>query len=251
MRMPRTRVTDDRSDNGAAAENIGSHTLMAKDSVRKEPLRVEAVNLATVAATYVGRTMAAQLAAGPPAQPGGVDWAEALRAFVGHPEQAASGGATAWWRPAMTSVDPGDQIPHASQPLAAGPFATRAAEPNRRPLETKYEALSPVVQDQYRSAVNEAFVLDTALTGGLLGGLSGLISGLVYGAIDGTPERSVGAGALGLVAGGAAGFLGSLIFTGIGTAIDDSGGAVTGAVTSWAAAPVGAWFIGKGIAEAL
>jgi hypothetical protein len=53
------------------------------------------------------------------------------------------------------------------------------------------------------------------------------------------------------VAGGAAGFLGSLLLTGIGTTIDERGGAVTGAVTSWAGAPVGAWFIGKGIAEAL
>ena len=50
-------IADDRTDNGAASDAIGSHTLMAKDSVRKEPLRVETVNLATVAATFVGRSM--------------------------------------------------------------------------------------------------------------------------------------------------------------------------------------------------
>ena len=164
---------------------------------------------------------------------------------------AATGGATPWWQPALTSIEPADQVGHPQQPAAAGPFATRAAEPHRRPLEMKYEALTADVHEQYRAAVNDAFVLDNALTGALLGGLSGLISGLVYGAVDGTPERSVGAGALGLVAGGAAGFLGSLLLTGLGTAIDEGGGAVTGAVTSWAAAPVGAWFIGKGIAGAV
>ena len=56
------KIVDDRSDNLAPSENIGSHTLMSKDSVRKEPLRVEAVNLATVAATFVARTMATRQA---------------------------------------------------------------------------------------------------------------------------------------------------------------------------------------------
>jgi hypothetical protein len=243
-------VADDRSDNGAASDAIGSHTLMAKDSVRKEPLRVEAVNLATVAATFVGRSMTERSAATPDDAAAGVDWAAVLRSFVGHPAQA-TGAPSPWWEAALESVDPALQAGHDVPTLARAAFDARAAEPHRRALEQLYEALSADAQDTYRTAVDRAFVLDSAQSAGMLGGLAGLVSGLVNGASAGDAGRAVGAGGLGLLAGGAAGLVGSLLVIGLATEADASAGAVTGAVTSWAASPVGAWFIGQAIADAL
>ena len=243
-------VADDRTDNGTASDAIGSHTLMAKDSVRKEPLRVETVNLATVAATFVSRSMTERAAVTPDDAAAGVDWAAVLRSFVGHPAQAP-GAPSPWWEAALSSIDPALQARHDVPTLARAAFDARATEPHRRALEQRYEALSAGTQDAYRTAVDSAFVLDSALSAGMLGGLAGLVSGLANGASGGDAGRSVGAGGLGLLAGGAAGLVGSLLVIGLATEADASAGAVTGAAISWAASPVGAWFMGQAIADAI
>jgi hypothetical protein len=193
--------------------------------------------------------MAERQAAGAPTTPGGTDWAALLRAFAGHPDQVP--GPTPWWQPALTSTAAADQIAPTVPTVAGDALATRAAEPHRRALEQRYEALSAGAEAAYRHKVNSAFVLDSTLTAGMLGGLSGLISGLVYGAEAGPAGKAVGAGALGLVSGAAAAMLGSLLITGVATAIDDHAGSTTGAIVSWAGSPVGAWFLGEVIADHL
>jgi hypothetical protein len=243
------RIQDDRSDNLAAAENIGSHTLIAKDSIRKEPLRVETVNLAKLTATYLARRMVERMPAETPAPDGGVDWADAVRHFVGHPSQAASDATGPWWAPAMTSIEPRPPELHEVRTLDAAAFDARAAEPHRRALEQRYEELSAVAQRDYRSAVNSDFLLDNALTGALLGGILGATSGAIN--APGPAGLKVGAGALGLVVGGAAGMGVSPVLTGIGTAASDSAGSVVGATVSWFAAPVVAWLLMAAIAPEL
>jgi hypothetical protein len=244
------RIEDDRSDNLAPAENIGSHSLMAKDSIRKEPLRVETVNLATLTATYLARRMVERMPATTPTADGGLDWADAVRHFVGHPSQAASDATGPWWAPAMASIDPRPAELHDVRTLDATAFDARAAEPHRRPLEQRYEELSVVVQREYRSAVNGDFVLDSALTGAVLGAILGTISGFAN-APAGSAGRTVGAGALGLIVGGAIGLGVSALLTGIGTAASDSAGSVVGATVGWIADPVLAWLLMAFIAPEL
>ncbi|MCA9311267.1 MAG: hypothetical protein KDA21_08685 [Phycisphaerales bacterium] len=70
LNFDRAGMKGDRDDevwngtnNKASAEIIGSHSLMAKDSPHKEPLREPAVNIATRVSCFVARTMAAQVVA--------------------------------------------------------------------------------------------------------------------------------------------------------------------------------------------
>jgi hypothetical protein len=75
------------SDNTNTAENIGSHTLMAKDSVRKLPLREETDTFARFAVATALSALARQVAA--PGQVNRcVDWGELLRRLLCHPAQA-------------------------------------------------------------------------------------------------------------------------------------------------------------------
>jgi len=75
------------SDNGNSSENIGSHTLMAKDSLLKLPLRDEADAFARFAVKVVMTTFARQLAR-PTRTQQFVDWGEFLRRLMCHPTQA-------------------------------------------------------------------------------------------------------------------------------------------------------------------
>lgn len=96
------REAEDASDNGASAENIGSHTLMSKDSPRKPPLRQQAINLATWVASYIASVLARRLnqpgvcapRLHPATEPtagctidrlGAVDWLHLLQHFLCHP----------------------------------------------------------------------------------------------------------------------------------------------------------------------
>jgi hypothetical protein len=80
------------SDNLDSAESISTHSLMSKDSVRKEPLRKETDALARYAVgislqTLLSRT---QLQKSSPY----VDWADFLRRLLCHPVQAPGNWAT-------------------------------------------------------------------------------------------------------------------------------------------------------------
>ena len=85
----------------------------------------------------------------------------------------------------------------------------------------------------------------------MLGGLVGLVSGFANGDVLHTPDKGFGAAGLGLVTGGVAGLLGTMLTTAVASEIDDSAGAVTGAVTGWAGSLVAGWFLAALIADHL
>jgi hypothetical protein len=83
----KVRVLDVRTDNGASAETVGSHTLMAKDSEAKQPLRGDAVTLATYAASFVADLMATTVGGGRR----NVDWLKVLRHLIRYPSRSGGG----------------------------------------------------------------------------------------------------------------------------------------------------------------
>ena len=106
------------TDNGASAENIGTHTLMSKDATSKEPLRPEAVALAKHASATVARRLLTRVARPGPTNEG-VDWDAELRYFVRGPLRggweseilAALQGARRFDQPDVTSVRDQPQFP--------------------------------------------------------------------------------------------------------------------------------------------
>jgi hypothetical protein len=69
------------TDNGCSAENIGTHTLMSKDTTSKEPLRAEAVALAKHASASIAvRFLSSVIRPAPVSE--GEDWDAALQFFV-------------------------------------------------------------------------------------------------------------------------------------------------------------------------
>ena len=103
------RLADNATHNGASAENIGSHSLLAKDSPRKAPLYQQAMNLAIRTATYIAEVMVRQVerrktaaarfeeestrqqGSGKPtntlAEIPPVDWLHLLQHFLCHPDE--------------------------------------------------------------------------------------------------------------------------------------------------------------------
>jgi len=75
------------SNNSNSAENIGSHTLMAKDSVRKLPLRTQADAFARFAVGTTINILTEQFSL-PGRANKFVDWGEFLRRLMCHPGQA-------------------------------------------------------------------------------------------------------------------------------------------------------------------
>ena len=238
------RTGYNESDNGASAERVGTHSLLAKDSVRKQPLRKEAINLAGFTVSYMAGRMAAEKAAGG-GDGSGLDWAELLRHFVGHPEQAAGGPAAPWWKPVLDwDRAEGTRPPelHTVQRVAAGDVTTRAGEVARVDLEQWYNDLVAVAEARYRSAVTKDFVLDSLINGGLVGGVAG---GLAAGFSD---DKSVG-GVFAAIGVGL--FTGALLTgatAGIGAAIDDRAGAVVGMLVGVTGSAVASVFLGKELA---
>jgi hypothetical protein len=80
-------TVDNRYSNGASGEELWSHTLLAKDSPRKTPLRDEAVHLARFAAEHVV-TLAARLIDAGWSDDIVIDWPHVLRHFLCHPSEA-------------------------------------------------------------------------------------------------------------------------------------------------------------------
>jgi hypothetical protein len=244
------QIQDDRSDNEAPGENIGSHSLMAKDSVRKEPMRVQAVNLATSVATYVAQTMVGRMATASPPQPNDfVDWAELLRFFVTHPDQAAGGAGHEWWRPVLDAAAPIPPTGHTVVLKTAAEVGQRAGQPHLAALEQPYYDAAVFAEKEYKKAVDTAMVLDSAYTGLICGAITGLISGLVN-ARDGAGNRTLsalsGLAVGGLVAGGGAALLAL-----IGLAISRHAGVVTGSYLGIAGGTVAAYFVAALIAGAI
>jgi hypothetical protein len=223
-------VADDRSDNRAPGENIGSHSLMAKDSVRKEPVRAQAVNVATSVAEYVARTMVARRPSNDPAQPEDfVDWAELLRFFITHPQQAAGGAGQEWWRPVLDAAGPVAPEGHTVVLKPAAEVGQRAEEPHLAALELPYYDAALFGEERYRKTVDAAMVLDSGYTAGILGNVIGLVVGIVTasqepGANAGRVVLSAGAGLL--LGGALAGISGAFLAI-LGLLISRHAGVVT------------------------
>jgi hypothetical protein len=238
------------SFNGSTAERIGTHSLMSKDSVRKQPLRRQTMNTAGFTVSYVTKTLAAQRPGGAPV-PDGVDWAELLRHFLTHPDQARPTTATAWWHAARdwnrteagrpTEAHQVKPVPGAGPAERAAAVTARAAETGRGKLELLYNDLSEVGEKRFRSAVNTEWVVDSIILGGVVGGVAGLI-----GAHDG----SAGEVLLGGLCGGVTGALASGLLSGIGTLISEETGAVVGLLAGLTAAAIGGHVVGEKVQEA-
>jgi hypothetical protein len=78
-------ITFEGSFNTASAENIGTHSLMSKDSNEKEPFREEALALAKHASAGVATMLARRLTSRVPID-SGIDWREILRFFLRFPK---------------------------------------------------------------------------------------------------------------------------------------------------------------------
>jgi hypothetical protein len=78
-------ITDDRSQNGASTENVGTHSLLSKDSPSKQPFRADAVALAAHASAGVATTLVRRLENPVPVAQG-IDWDAVLRFYVRFPK---------------------------------------------------------------------------------------------------------------------------------------------------------------------
>ena len=77
-------ITIDRSANDSSSENVGTHSLLSKDSESKEPFRADAVVLAKHAAAGVAAVLARRLVGRVPLTQG-VDWDAVLTFFLRFP----------------------------------------------------------------------------------------------------------------------------------------------------------------------
>jgi hypothetical protein len=77
-----TSVDGLASDNHCSEENIGTHTLMSKDTKTKDPLRVEAVALAKHASASIAVRFLSSVTRPDPADNEAVDWDAELQFFI-------------------------------------------------------------------------------------------------------------------------------------------------------------------------
>ncbi|HEV3333215.1 MAG TPA: hypothetical protein VG096_19645 [Bryobacteraceae bacterium] len=232
--LPPGAQTDDgrdplvSTDNGASSENIGSHTLLAKDSERKRPLRQEAFNLACGTALFVAQTMVSEwnkkhpVARSTSSDPAvntlnldNLDWLHLLQHFVCHPSEAAfTKAGIQWWQAQIKKPDP-NQTGHDYQTIDDGEAQTRMMETMRSTLEAKYTALAEDAEAEWRSILSTVSHEETgALIGGIAGAVLGAVAGAMAGAAVGSAFGPAGAivgaivgGILGAVIGGVLGAL--------------------------------------------
>lgn len=100
-------VIDVSSANGASGENIGTHSLLAKDAETSTPFRHDAVLLAKYASAAVARRMVQRLAEDPDPTKG-VDWLLLLQHYLPFPQAG-----TGWWNEIVHGpVDENTPDPH-------------------------------------------------------------------------------------------------------------------------------------------
>lgn len=141
-----TSMYETASANGASAENIGTHSLMSKDTVRSEPMRIPAVTFAKHAAASVVTTLLRRVYVPTPLTEG-IDWDSVLRFYLRPVAPAISGP---WENELLEAVRRGTAQPRIDavhqQPAFAllGPsrdptkLAARRRGTTRATLETYY-----------------------------------------------------------------------------------------------------------------
>jgi hypothetical protein len=225
------------TDNGASAENIGAHTLLAKDSERKKPLRQEAFNVACGTALFVAATMVDEwnkkhdVARSTSTDPAvntvnlqNLDWLHLLQHFVCHPSEAVkTDDGTPWWQAQIKKPDP-LQTGHKVMTIDDATAQQRMQETMRGQLEAKYSALAEDAEAEWQRILKKVSHEETgALIGGIAGAVIGAVAGAIAGAIIGSKYGPGGAiagaiigGILGAVVGGV---LGALLGGAIGNAV--------------------------------
>lgn len=241
------KIDDNRSTNKAPGENIGCHSMMCKDSTRKEPMRQAAVYYGTSVATYVAKTMVGRTPAQSPTQPADfVDWAELLRFFVTHPAQAAGGAGNEWWRTALDAPAlPGPVTGHTVVLKSADEVGQRAGQPHLNDLEQPYYDAAIYAEERFKHEVDFQMVLNSGLTGVLAGGIAGAIAGGKN--ASGDAGKIVGGIAAGMctgavVAGGSASLLSAL-----GLAINRHAGVTAGSLTGITGGTIAGYFAGAAV----
>jgi hypothetical protein len=228
------------TDNGASGEHIGSHTLLAKDSERKRPLRQEAFNLACGTALYVAATMVDETDKrysvgkstnkAPAPQDGGainnfnqenLDWFHLLQHFVCHPSEAVTtkDGVTPWWKAQIKQPDPLQTGHDIHQTINNDEVKDRMDETMRKHLEERYNKLAEDAEKEWRGILSK---VSHEETGALIGGIAGVVLGAVAGALAGA---AVG----GLIGGPAGAIIGAIVGVVVGVVV-----AVVGALTGGA-----------------
>lgn len=247
---PQHAIADDRSDNGSPGENPGSHSLLCKDSVRKEPLREATLRIANFTATYVAKTMVDRTPARSPAQPEEfVDWLELLRYFITHPSQAAGGTGTEWWRGPLASIDPRPPEGHTIVLKPLSELPSSPDEPRLAGSEQPYYDTAVFAEGEFTKAVDQAMVIDSILTGLVTGGITGMIAGGVA-APDGAGTK-VGGVALGLLTGAVVAGFASGAGAGLGLVVSRHAGVVVGSYTGIVGGTVAAGFAASAVAGGL
>ena len=225
-----TGVTDDdRTDNGASNENVGSHSLMSKDSVRKHPLRQQAFNVASGVALYVAKRMvqpardrlpvARSVNQAQADSDGGssntaavqfIDWLHLVQHFVCHPSEAETldSNQQPWWKPQMVQPDP-DDTGHALRFIDEATVNQRLQEKKKKELEQKYDQLAVDAEKEWQKARGRA---TGSLVGMAIGAIAGAVAGAIVGAAVGGVAGAIVGGILGAIGGAViGGLLGSLI----------------------------------------
>ncbi|MEU7524257.1 hypothetical protein AB0A74_00825 [Saccharothrix sp. NPDC042600] len=141
-------VFDTRSDNGATGEQVGTHTLMSKDTAISHPMHEEVKRIARFASMAVARHLVVEVT-GYPSVVGGLDWDRILRHYLRFPHARAD----TWESQVLghvrrTMLDPTyDDIPdRVRQPRVEGPqgaarLAARRSGSRRSELEKRYTDL--------------------------------------------------------------------------------------------------------------
>lgn len=253
---------DKRSDNKASAENIGSHTLLAKDSSRKEPLRGQAIEVATTATLAVTTELLRSVkrnvvsvarshnGAASSSRHGAkntvkkkdyVDWEHMLQHFICSPEDAVGPGDTGdeqhWWIKATTGVRAGSG--HVVKYITEKEALKRAEEETKKELEARYTAMERLAEADWRKVLAEARGTDRAALAAIV---IGVIVGGIAGAIAGNREGGIPGAIAGGIVGAAAGGAGAAIGAQLGSAIFGAGpagafvGGLVGAAIGAAAA---------------
>ncbi len=87
--------------NEASGENVGTHSLLAKDTTTSDPFRDDAVRLAKHASGSVARHLLTRVASGAPADQG-IDWVPLLQFYLPFPDAAAG----TWWSQVVDNPTP-------------------------------------------------------------------------------------------------------------------------------------------------
>jgi hypothetical protein len=220
-------TSDERTDNGASNENIGSHSLMAKDSIRKHPLRQQAFNIAKVVAVYVAKVMvdpsrfkvpvsrsvpestaAADGGSSNTAALADTDWLHLVQHFVCHPleaEMADDDSGVTWWSWVMKDPDPNKTGHQLKNVQNRGVTERRLLENKQKELEQKYDQLAYDAEDEWKNAKDNAVGVWVGLI------TAGAIAGAIVGAAVGGPAGAVVGALIGAVAGIVVGVLGAII----------------------------------------